>query len=246
MWLEGASIDTSQSLSSERPKCHPLPLPAPGRYPCYTLFWPALSCFAQKKMHILPSFITWASLGFPSLTLAVCPYADPSAFRRRDEAAAASGGFYDQFTVDSKDEFLTNDFGGPIGDQFSLKAGDRGSTLLEDFIFREKITRFDHERVGSSCRCYISPLSSSMLLTSPSTRSPSELSTPAVLAHMAPSPAMGTSATSRPLLSSAPLGRRPRPLSVSPPSLALGGVQTPSGISAGLPPGCTFLPRLLL
>src|SRR5690554_925639 len=29
----------------------------------------------------------------------------------------------------------------------SLKAGERGSTLLEDFILREKITSFDHERI---------------------------------------------------------------------------------------------------
>ncbi|HEY5961443.1 MAG TPA: catalase, partial [Polyangiaceae bacterium] len=29
----------------------------------------------------------------------------------------------------------------------SLKAGARGPTLLEDFHFREKITRFDHERI---------------------------------------------------------------------------------------------------
>ncbi|MFA7471407.1 MAG: catalase [Spirosomataceae bacterium] len=32
-------------------------------------------------------------------------------------------------------------------DQNSLKAGDRGATLLEDFIMREKITHFDHERI---------------------------------------------------------------------------------------------------
>jgi catalase len=32
-------------------------------------------------------------------------------------------------------------------DQNSLKAGDRGPTLLEDFIMREKITHFDHERI---------------------------------------------------------------------------------------------------
>src|SRR5690242_1101533 len=32
-------------------------------------------------------------------------------------------------------------------DQNSLKAGDRGSTLMEDFIFREKMTHFDHERI---------------------------------------------------------------------------------------------------
>ncbi|MDT0690468.1 catalase [Salegentibacter sp. F188] len=29
----------------------------------------------------------------------------------------------------------------------SLKAGERGATLLEDFILREKITHFDHERI---------------------------------------------------------------------------------------------------
>jgi catalase len=32
-------------------------------------------------------------------------------------------------------------------DTNSLKAGDRGATLLEDFILREKITHFDHERI---------------------------------------------------------------------------------------------------
>ena len=31
-------------------------------------------------------------------------------------------------------------------DQNSLRAGNRGPTLLEDFILREKITHFDHER----------------------------------------------------------------------------------------------------
>ena len=36
----------------------------------------------------------------------------------------------------------------PIADnQNSLKAGLRGPTLLEDFILREKITHFDHERI---------------------------------------------------------------------------------------------------
>ncbi|MCD2421807.1 catalase [Niabella pedocola] len=32
-------------------------------------------------------------------------------------------------------------------DQNSLKAGERGSTLMEDFLFREKMTHFDHERI---------------------------------------------------------------------------------------------------
>ena len=30
--------------------------------------------------------------------------------------------------------------------QNTLKSGDRGPSLLEDFAFREKITHFDHER----------------------------------------------------------------------------------------------------
>ncbi|HEY0702125.1 MAG TPA: catalase [Candidatus Acidoferrales bacterium] len=42
---------------------------------------------------------------------------------------------------------ITTNQGLPIADnQNSLKAGQRGPTLLEDFIVREKITHFDHER----------------------------------------------------------------------------------------------------
>src|ERR1700757_3290009 len=45
-------------------------------------------------------------------------------------------------------EFVTTNEGVRINDdQNSLKAGNRGSTLLEDFILREKITHFDHERI---------------------------------------------------------------------------------------------------
>lgn len=43
---------------------------------------------------------------------------------------------------------LTTNQGLPISDnQNSLKASPRGPTLLEDFILREKITHFDHERI---------------------------------------------------------------------------------------------------
>src|SRR6202167_1367261 len=43
---------------------------------------------------------------------------------------------------------LTTNQGIPISDnQNSLKVGDRGPTLLEDFVLREKITHFDHERI---------------------------------------------------------------------------------------------------
>jgi catalase len=49
---------------------------------------------------------------------------------------------------DSTDAFMTTNHGVRINDdQNSLKAGERGSTLLEDFILREKITHFDHERI---------------------------------------------------------------------------------------------------
>lgn len=43
---------------------------------------------------------------------------------------------------------LTDNFGHRITDnENSLKAGSRGPTLLEDFILREKIFHFDHERI---------------------------------------------------------------------------------------------------
>lgn len=46
------------------------------------------------------------------------------------------------------EEFLTTNQGLRIqDDQNSLKAGERGPSLLEDFILREKITHFDHERI---------------------------------------------------------------------------------------------------
>src|SRR5678816_1880072 len=51
-------------------------------------------------------------------------------------------------TENGTDEVLTTDQGLPINDdQNSLKAGERGPSLLEDFILREKITHFDHERI---------------------------------------------------------------------------------------------------
>ncbi|MEO8536790.1 MAG: catalase [Betaproteobacteria bacterium] len=54
----------------------------------------------------------------------------------------------DRVRVDSGGRTLTTNQGVPIGDnQNSLKAGFRGPVLLEDFILREKITHFDHERI---------------------------------------------------------------------------------------------------
>ena len=54
----------------------------------------------------------------------------------------------DRVRVDSAERALTTNQGVPVADnQNSLKAGLRGPTLLEDFILREKITHFDHERI---------------------------------------------------------------------------------------------------
>lgn len=49
---------------------------------------------------------------------------------------------------DGTNKFLTTNQGVKINDDNnSLKAGERGPSLLEDFILREKITHFDHERI---------------------------------------------------------------------------------------------------
>ncbi|MEO6587693.1 MAG: catalase, partial [Pyrinomonadaceae bacterium] len=49
---------------------------------------------------------------------------------------------------DGTKQALTTNQGLKISDnQNSAKAGERGPTLLEDFIMREKITHFDHERI---------------------------------------------------------------------------------------------------
>ena len=54
----------------------------------------------------------------------------------------------DRVRVDSSEQTLTTNQGVPVADnQHSLKAGLRGPALLEDFILREKITHFDHERI---------------------------------------------------------------------------------------------------
>src|SRR4051812_17554631 len=67
------------------------------------------------------------------------------------------------------EQWLTTNQGTPISDnQNSLKSGERGPSLLEDFILREKITHFDHERIperivharGSGAHGYFQPTKS--------------------------------------------------------------------------------------
>jgi catalase len=51
-------------------------------------------------------------------------------------------------TASVPDARLTTNHGVPVSDnQNSLKGGRRGPTLLEDFVLREKIQHFDHERI---------------------------------------------------------------------------------------------------
>jgi catalase len=90
-------------------------------------------------------------------------------------------------TESGEGEFLTTNQGLRINDdQNSLKAGERGATLLEDFQFREKITHFDHERIperivharGSGAHGYfelhksMSKYTKAKFLQTPGTRTP--------------------------------------------------------------------------
>jgi len=54
----------------------------------------------------------------------------------------------EQFRSDATEQALRTNQGVKVSDnQNTLKAGARGPSLLEDFIMREKITHFDHERI---------------------------------------------------------------------------------------------------
>src|SRR6185369_11719974 len=62
--------------------------------------------------------------------------------------AAALSGALGPKRADGASQTLTTNQGVQVADnQNSLKAGLRGPALLEDFILREKITHFDHERI---------------------------------------------------------------------------------------------------
>src|SRR5450631_4131963 len=82
---------------------------------------------------------------------------------------------------------LTTNQGLPVSDnQNSLRSGERGPTLLEDFILREKITHFDHERIperivharGSGAHGYFQPYKSMKHVTSAGFLSDPKIKTP--------------------------------------------------------------------
>ena len=68
--------------------------------------------------------------------------------RSRGAAANPKSADLERNAERAADEFLTTNQGLRINDdQNSLKLGERGPSLLEDFQLREKITHFDHERI---------------------------------------------------------------------------------------------------
>jgi catalase len=72
---------------------------------------------------------------------------DPSRDKARaDETRGAGGELQEQ--AGGRHALMTTAQGIPLADnQNSLRPAPRGPTLLEDFILREKITHFDHERI---------------------------------------------------------------------------------------------------
>ncbi|MDQ6826539.1 MAG: catalase HPII [Candidatus Eremiobacteraeota bacterium] len=65
-----------------------------------------------------------------------------------DLKSSEKTGQLDSFKIDATNADLRTNQGVPVADnQNSLRAGTRGPTLLEDFVLREKITHFDHERI---------------------------------------------------------------------------------------------------
>lgn len=103
----------------------------------------------------LASLVVAASAACPMLTgeLSEGGAVNPHHFAKRqstENASSETETFLSEFYLNDNDTTLTSDVGGPIQDQTSLKAGVRGSTLLEDFMFRQKIQHFDHERVSAA------------------------------------------------------------------------------------------------
>jgi catalase len=93
----------------------------------------------------------------------------------------------EQFREDGEGQYLTTNQGLRINDdQNTLKAGERGPSLLEDFHFREKMTHFDHERIperivharGAAAHGYfqvyesLAPYTKAKFLQDPTVRTP--------------------------------------------------------------------------
>src|SRR5665213_1725512 len=71
----------------------------------------------------------------------------PKALASDDKSYVPASGEHHQVAGDEHPNLTTNQGVALSDNQNSLKANERGPTLLEDFILREKITHFDHERI---------------------------------------------------------------------------------------------------
>ena len=105
--------------------------------------------------------------------------------KKKEQSAKTSD--LNAFQEGGDGQYLTTNQGLRINnDQDSLKAGERGPSLLEDFHLREKITHFDHERIpervvharGSAAHGYfqvyksLAPLTKAVFLQDPSIKTP--------------------------------------------------------------------------
>lgn len=107
---------------------------SPSSRPFVPLSWCRLASHA---------FSTDASVGYLMANLSKNAAPKDSKVR---EARRGAGGELHQHAGEGSE--LTTDQGIPVSDnQNSLKVGPRGPVLLEDFVLREKITHFDHERI---------------------------------------------------------------------------------------------------
>lgn len=93
----------------------------------------------------------------------------------------------EQFREDGKGQYMTTDQGVRVNHtDDSLKAGQRGPTLMEDFHFREKMTHFDHERMperavharGAGAHGYFQPYDSMAAYTKAKFLSDPSIKTP--------------------------------------------------------------------
>jgi catalase len=91
---------------------------------------------------------------------------DPGSFKFDENAKKLQ---MEDYTENPDGQFLTTDQGVRVSDiDNSLTAGERGPTLMEDFLFRERMTQFDHESIpervvharGSGAHGYFQPYKS--------------------------------------------------------------------------------------
>jgi catalase len=105
----------------------------------------------------------WFSLAFTGLADSAatvagvsCPFASSSNGQSINSNTNSANMMVDAITpatnlpvyMNDTNSYMTTDWGTPIQDQLSLKVGPSGPTVLEDFMFRQKLQRFDHERVS--------------------------------------------------------------------------------------------------